>query len=97
MEKIYLNFEIAKCHTQIGIDNFKKARIKATDGLKLAVEISNYTWAISSLILLGSIEFQLNQKVHCSTSFNKAIFIAQKLQEPGVITFLKKVNYEYII
>jgi len=76
---------------ELGSDDIKKARNKATKCLKLAEEINNHTWIMNALILLVSIEFQLDNKSKCCIILHKAIEIANNLQVPGVIIFLDKV------
>lgn len=76
----------------MGPDELKKARNKATKCLQLAKEINNHTWIVNALILLVSIEFQLDNKPKCCNILYKAIEIANKLQVPGVIMFLDKVS-----
>ncbi|XP_022171592.1 tetratricopeptide repeat protein 25-like [Myzus persicae] len=89
IEKIYIYYEKAKCHLDLG--DLKKARNKTTKCLQLAKEINNHTWTVNALILLVSIEFQLDNKPKCCNILYKAIEIANNLQVPGVIVFLDKV------
>ncbi|XP_060855897.1 uncharacterized protein LOC132933649 [Metopolophium dirhodum] len=91
IEKMYIYYEEAKCYLELGSEDLKKARNKATKCLQLAKEINNNTWAVNALILLVSIEFQLDNKPKCCTILYKALVIANKLQVPGVIMFLEKV------
>lgn len=95
MERIYLSFETAKCHIQLGSDNFIKARNKSRDCLQLAQKINSHTWVANSLILLSTIEFRLNNKTECFGGLTKAIEISRILRVPGVEQFLKKVNCKY--
>lgn len=95
MERIYLSFETAKCHIQLGSDNFIKARNKCRDCLQLAQKINSHTWVANSLILLSTIEFRLNNKTGCFEGLTKAIEISRILRVPGVEQFLKKVNCIY--
>jgi len=99
MEKIYLNFEMAKCHLQLGFDYLMKARNKGRDCLELAKQTNSHTWVTNSLILLSMIEFRLNNKVDCFEGLNQAINIAGTLFVPDVEIFLKTVkqtNVTYI-
>jgi len=89
---MYIYYEEAKCYLQLESDNLKKARNKATKCLQLAKEINNNTWTVNALILLVSIEFQLDDKPKCCTILYKALEIANMLQVPGVIIFLDKVS-----
>ncbi|CAH1731009.1 unnamed protein product [Aphis gossypii] len=91
MEMSFIYYEKAKCYLELGYDNLKNARNKATRCLQLAKEIKNQTWIVNALILLVSIEFQLDNKPKCCHILYKAIAIAYKLQVPGVLIFLEKV------
>ncbi|XP_025196861.1 uncharacterized protein LOC112595768 [Melanaphis sacchari] len=91
IEKIFIYYEKAKCYINMGYGNLKNARNKATICLQLAKEINNHTWIVNALILLVSIEFQLDNKPKCCHVLYKAIAIAYKLQVPGVLMFLEKV------
>jgi len=73
-------------------DGLKKARNKATKCLQLAKEINNNTWTVNALVLLVSIEFQLDDKPKCCTILHKALEIVNKHQVPGVVMFLDKVS-----
>lgn len=92
IEKMYINYEKAKCYLDLGSNNLKKARNEATKCLRLAKENNNYTWIANALILIISIEFQLDNKQKCCNILYKAITITYKLQIPGVIIFLEKVT-----
>lgn len=97
MEKIYLNFEMAKCHLQLGSDDVMIARNKGRDCLELAKQINSHTWVANTLILLSTIEFRLNNKIYCLKGLTKAIDIARTLFVTGVEIFLKKVKQTYYI
>lgn len=97
MEMSFIYYEKAKCYLQLGYDNLKNARNKATRCLQLAKEIKNQTWIVNALIFLVSIEFQLDNKPKCCHILYKAIAIAYKLQVPGVLIFLEKVSNIKII
>ncbi|XP_060844682.1 uncharacterized protein LOC132924406 [Rhopalosiphum padi] len=91
IENIFIHYEIAKCYIELGNGNLKNARNKATICLQLAKEINNHTWTVNALILLVSIEFQLDNKPKCCHILYKAIAIAYTLYVPGVLMFLEKV------
>lgn len=94
IEKLYLNFEIAKCYIRLrGPHNLVEARNKASDCFHLAETNNSYTWLANSLILVAAIEFQLLSKRRSRIALIKVAEIAYKLQVPGVTMFLKKVNY----
>lgn len=93
MEKIYLNFKMAKCYIQLGSDYFKIAKKKAVDCLQLANQTDSYTWIANSLIIIALIEFRLDNKQKCYNVLKEAIRIANTLHVIDVIKFLEEVNY----
>lgn len=93
MEKMFLHFEIAKCHIQINIDYWKNAQVHVIECFKLAHKMNCHTYIINSTILMGSIEFPTGFTKKTSQAFNVALEYAHSIEEPGVIMFMQKVNF----
>jgi hypothetical protein len=71
---------------------FKKAKLTALNGLKLAEKSHCHAWIGNLLIITALIDFQMNNKTKCLNELKKALEIACALDIPEVTNFLKKVH-----
>lgn len=90
VEKVYIHFEMAKYYIQLKM--LKKAKLNALSGLKLAEEAQCQAWIGNLLIIIASIDFQMNNKTKCCNELKRAIEIACAIDIPEVKMFLKTVN-----
>lgn len=92
MEKMYLLFEIVKCHLQLGFHNLKNAHGLVKQCFKLAHQMNCHPYKVNSAILIGLIEFYNGITINAVQAFDAALVSAHKMEAPGVVQFMLEVN-----